>query len=147
MLQTLTCSERAACSSFSAARTRAGENTLAAWPLSGAPADEIGERQDAVAEVRPRLDLREELNVLAMEISVGNHLETLAEWGKADPLLLPRHTQGAPAGQLDLGNPVRQQLRLARDHERFPVNPGCVRYHFGLLPGVTISGQQRCELA
>jgi hypothetical protein len=72
------------------ARTRAGEETLAAWLLSAAPADEIGERQDAVAELRSRLDLREEINVLAMEIPVGSHFKTLAEWGKADPLLLPR---------------------------------------------------------
>jgi MutS domain V len=62
--------------------TRTGEDTLAAWLLSPASAEEVRQRQAAVAELRPRLDLREELALLGPEIPAGNHLEALAEWGK-----------------------------------------------------------------
>src|SRR5262249_39127102 len=70
--------------------TRTGEDTLAAWLLSPASAEEVRQRQAAVAELRPRLDLREELAVLGPEIPAGNHLETLAEWGKTGPALITR---------------------------------------------------------
>jgi len=50
------------------ARTRAGEDTLAAWLR--APADDatVRARQEAVAELRERLDLREELALLGAEV-------------------------------------------------------------------------------
>ena len=44
-----------------AARTRAGEDTLAAWLLWPAAPDEIRSRQEAVRELTPHLDLREDL--------------------------------------------------------------------------------------
>jgi hypothetical protein len=72
------------------ARTRTGEDTLAAWLLSPASVEDIRQRQNAIAELHPRLDLREELAVLAAEIPAGNHLETLADWGKAPPILTAR---------------------------------------------------------
>ena len=43
------------------ARTGAGEATLAGWLLKPADPDEIRSRQEAVAELRPRLDDREAL--------------------------------------------------------------------------------------
>ena len=46
------------------------------------------QRQAAVQELRPRLDLREELSHLAAEIPTGNHLEALAEWGNQEPILI-----------------------------------------------------------
>src|SRR5437588_133485 len=70
------------------AKTRIGEQTLADWLLSPAPLDEVHQRQAAVQELRPRLDLREELSHLAAEIPTGNHLEALAEWGNQEPVLI-----------------------------------------------------------
>src|SRR2546423_979682 len=43
------------------ARPRAGEDTLAAWLLSPAGPEEVRARQEAVAELRGQLDLREHL--------------------------------------------------------------------------------------
>src|SRR5262249_42868672 len=60
-----------------AARTRPGEDTLAAWLLEPASLEELRQRQGAVAELRERLDLREELTVLGAEIPAGNHLQGL----------------------------------------------------------------------
>ncbi|HLJ98000.1 MAG TPA: hypothetical protein VKU02_32870 [Gemmataceae bacterium] len=69
------------------AKTPMGEQTLADWLLSPASIDEVHQRQLAVLELCPRLDLREELNHLATEIPAGNALETLAEWGRGEPVL------------------------------------------------------------
>ena len=55
------------------ARTEAGEETLATWLQSAADADEIRARQQAVAELRGRLDFREDLAVLAAETHVGRY--------------------------------------------------------------------------
>jgi hypothetical protein len=44
---------------LSTARTRGGENKLARWLLGPADAETVRERQSAVAELRPMLDLRE----------------------------------------------------------------------------------------
>ncbi|MGH7785821.1 MAG: MutS-related protein, partial [Candidatus Binatia bacterium] len=46
------------------ARTRAGEDTLAAWLGAAAPPAEIVARQAALAELQPRVDLREALALL-----------------------------------------------------------------------------------
>lgn len=72
------------------ARTGSGQQILADWLLSPAPLDALCQRQAAVQELRPRLDLHEELTHLAAEISAGNHLEVLAEWGNAQPYLASR---------------------------------------------------------
>jgi hypothetical protein len=72
------------------ASTRTGEDTLAAWLLSPASVEEVRQRQDAVAELHPQLDLREELALLGAEIPAGNYLEVLADWGKAEPALISR---------------------------------------------------------
>jgi hypothetical protein len=63
------------------ARTRAGETTLAAWLLAPASPAVIAERHAAIAELRPRLDLREELELLGVEISSGIDPAALAAWG------------------------------------------------------------------
>jgi hypothetical protein len=69
------------------ARTRAGEDTLAAWLCTPAPPQEVGARQAAVAELRPRLDLREELHLLGADVGAGLHPEELTAWGAAPPAL------------------------------------------------------------
>ena len=74
------------------ARTRIGEDMLAAWLLAPAPPETVLARQHAVAELRPRIDLRESLAVLAGDVRSEVHPEALAAWGEAPPLL--------PAGRL-----------------------------------------------
>jgi hypothetical protein len=72
------------------ARTRAGEDTLAGWLLTPAHAEEVRARQGAVAELRDRLDLREDLALLGAEASAGVDFTAVVGWGAADPILEPR---------------------------------------------------------
>lgn len=50
------------------ARTRAGAQRLADWWLAPAAADEIRERQAAVLDLEPRVDLREDLALIGGEV-------------------------------------------------------------------------------
>src|SRR5262249_7769442 len=65
------------------ARTRSGEETLASWLLAPATPEVIRERHEAVAELRRRLDLREDLELLGTDVRSGIDPVALAEWGKA----------------------------------------------------------------
>jgi hypothetical protein len=96
------------------AGTRKGEDTLAAWLLAPATLAEIRGRQAAVAELLPRLDLREELALLAADLPAGIDLAALVVWGAASPVLrgdwarivaavLPAATVAALAGWWGLG--------------------------------------------
>jgi hypothetical protein len=67
------------------ARTRAGEDTLAAWLLDGAPPDTIRARQEAVRELAPRLDLREQLALLGTDVRSSTNPAELAVWGAEPP--------------------------------------------------------------
>lgn len=67
-----------------ACRTRAGEDTLAAWLLHPASPDEVKARQDAVADLAPRLDLREAVAVAGADAPAADY-RPLAEWGAAPP--------------------------------------------------------------
>ena len=69
------------------ARTRAGEETLANWLSAPAVRSEILERQQAVEELRLRIDLREDLAVFGSDIRPSIHPEPMAQWGTAPPLL------------------------------------------------------------
>jgi hypothetical protein len=72
------------------ARTRMGEDTLAGWLLHPAELDVLRARHEAVAELRPLLDLREDLAVLGEDVRTGVHPEALAAWGEEPPLLESR---------------------------------------------------------
>jgi hypothetical protein len=72
-----------------AARTRAGEERLAAWLLAPAPPETIRARQRAVATLAPRLDLREDVAVLGDDVRAGVDAEALAKWGEEPPLVEP----------------------------------------------------------
>jgi hypothetical protein len=74
------------------ARTRSGEDTLAVWLRAPATPEEVRERQAAVAELRPRVDLREELALLGEDVPAGVDLAALADWGKASPVSFPPGT-------------------------------------------------------
>ncbi|MHB1425018.1 MAG: MutS-related protein [Gemmataceae bacterium] len=72
------------------ARTRTGEDTLASWLLHAAEPAEIRARQSAVAELRPLLDLREDLALLGSDVPAGVDFNALAKWGAEPPLLTAR---------------------------------------------------------
>ncbi|MGA2040019.1 MAG: DNA mismatch repair protein MutS [Bryobacteraceae bacterium] len=75
---------------LSTARTSAGERTLARWLLEPADLPVARSRQEAVTELRPRLDLRERLAVLAEDARTGVDADSLARWGEAEPQLSGR---------------------------------------------------------
>ena len=72
------------------ARTHSGSGTLARWLLAPAEPQVVRSRQEAVAELRPRLDLREDLAVVAEEARTGVDPDSLAAWGEAPPMLESR---------------------------------------------------------
>jgi hypothetical protein len=73
---------------LSTARTHIGEDTLARWLLTPASPDVVRERNAAIEELRPRVDLREDLAVLGEDARTGVEPAALADWGEA-PGLLP----------------------------------------------------------
>jgi hypothetical protein len=62
-------------------RSHSGERTLAQWLLQPAPAQEIAERQQAVDELRNRVDLRERLTLLGEETAGAINPDRLEAWG------------------------------------------------------------------
>jgi hypothetical protein len=68
---------------LSIARTRMGQNALASWLLAPAPIATVLERQQCVAELRDRLDLREDLAVLGETAGVGVQPEELVRWAES----------------------------------------------------------------
>ena len=80
------------------ARTPAGEEKLAAWLLAPASAPEIRARQQAVSELRDRLDLREDLCLLGDDVRSRLDPAALVRWGASagPPIGLgPRALAGA----------------------------------------------------
>jgi hypothetical protein len=65
---------------LSTARTRGGESRLASWLQSPAPPDELRQRHQAISELRPMLDLREQIAVLGDDFRAGVNPEQLAQW-------------------------------------------------------------------
>jgi hypothetical protein len=74
------------------ARTRAGEETLASWLLAPAESETIRARQEAIAELRPKLDLREDLALLGAEVREGIDPESLVAWGREAAVFTSRLT-------------------------------------------------------
>ncbi len=66
--------------------SRAGEAALAGRLLEPAPTETVRQRQEAVAELRDRLDLREETALLAAEAPARLDLQALADWARQPPL-------------------------------------------------------------
>ena len=69
------------------ARTRAGEETLAAWLLAAAPVEEVVARHGAIRDLNERGKLREELFCLGETVRTGVHPDKLAKWGERKPVL------------------------------------------------------------
>ncbi len=74
---------------LSTARTRAGEDTLARWLLESAPPETVLERQAAVAELRSKLDLREDLALLGEDVRASGDPKALIAWAESPPVLAP----------------------------------------------------------
>jgi hypothetical protein len=82
--------------------TRAGQDTLAGWLLAPAGAAEVRDRQAAVAELRGRLDLREQLAHLAGQVGASADLAHVARWGEASPVFTSRAGRAVGALALSL---------------------------------------------
>ena len=72
------------------ARTRAGEEKLAAWLLGPAPVAEIEARHGAVCDLRKRVRLREDLFCIGETVRSGVHPDALARWGEQKAILKAR---------------------------------------------------------
>jgi hypothetical protein len=68
---------------LSTARTRAGEARLASWLLTGADAATLRQRHDALEELRPLVDLREQLATLGSDFRTGVNPDHLSGWATA----------------------------------------------------------------
>ncbi len=98
------------------ARTRAGEHLLARWLLAPAAPERVCARQQAVAELREAVDLREEFALAGERVAAGLHGEALTAWGRSAPpaprpllrvaALVLALTSVALVGALLLGQPV-----------------------------------------
>ncbi|HEY7182496.1 MAG TPA: DNA mismatch repair protein MutS [Blastocatellia bacterium] len=88
---------------LSTARTKAGEERLASWLLTPAPIPEILARQQSVDELRPRLDLREDVALLGDEVSAGAHPEELMAWAGGKPVFTAQQTQWLQMAALLIG--------------------------------------------
>jgi hypothetical protein len=64
-----------------------GENRLAEWLLSPSPIQTIVGRQALVAELRPKLDLREALAIIGEDLRVRMNPESLTKWCEEKALL------------------------------------------------------------
>jgi hypothetical protein len=80
---------------LSVARTALGEETLAAWLKGPAAVEMVRRRQEAVRDLGGRLDLREDLGVLGMDVQADVNPASLAAWAAAPAAPLPR---GIPFG-------------------------------------------------
>lgn len=72
---------------LSTARMPMGENHLAGWLRSPSRVANVIERQGLVAELRPKLDLREDLAVTGEDLRVRLNPESLTTWCESAPLL------------------------------------------------------------
>lgn len=80
-------------------RTRVGEATLAAWLTRAADVGDIRARQEAVEELRTRLDLREALAVAGLRARVEVETTGLVGWATA-PTAVPATRLRVTAGLL-----------------------------------------------
>lgn len=71
---------------LSRARTAAGERRLAEWLLAPASMDEVAARQEAVAELRDAVQLREDIALLGDDVRAGVHADLLTAWAAEPPV-------------------------------------------------------------
>jgi len=78
---------------FCTARTAAGQELLAQWLLHPAALDEIRARQDAITELRPRLDLREALAISGEDVRSGVRADSMTSWAEGESAIQPARLQ------------------------------------------------------
>jgi hypothetical protein len=71
---------------LSTSRTAAGERFLADWLLAAGDHADVVARQAAVEELRPRMDLREDIALMGEEIRAAADDRFLKEWGEQAPV-------------------------------------------------------------
>jgi hypothetical protein len=71
---------------LSTSRTAAGERYLAEWLLAPGDRADVIARQGAVDELRPRIDLREDIAVMGEEIRAAADDRLLRVWGEKPPI-------------------------------------------------------------
>ena len=72
---------------LSTARLPMGEKCLADWLLSPSSRASVLERQQLVAELRPNIDLREQIAVLGSSLQAHLEPESLLQWAEASPVM------------------------------------------------------------
>ena len=82
---------------LSIARTRPGEERLASWLTRAASPEEVTRRQEAVTELTPALDLREELSLAGTDVRAGVNGDALVAWAEGAPLLGVQWLRGIAA--------------------------------------------------
>ena len=88
---------------LSSARTAAGESALASWLLAPAPRETALLRQEAVKELRDRLDLREAIRLLGEDVRAGVDANSLAKWAAAAPVKFPAFLEWVAPGLVMAG--------------------------------------------
>jgi len=78
-------------------RTDIGETTLAEWIRAPAPLRDVQARQAAVAELRPLLDFKEDVAVLAPAVPIGR-AGPIARWAASPPVRYSALVRSALAG-------------------------------------------------
>ena len=66
---------------LSTARTRMGERLLAGWLLEPGELNEVASRQESIRELRPGVDLREEIALMGEDLRAALDDRRLGEWG------------------------------------------------------------------
>jgi MutS domain V len=87
---------------LSTARLPMGENRLAQWLREGSELGEILERQKLIAELRGKLDLREDLAMAGEELRARLNPESLVAWAEGNATM-PRGVWRAAAALLAMG--------------------------------------------
>jgi hypothetical protein len=75
---------------ISTARTAAGESALASWLLAPATRETTQLRQEAVKELRERLDLREAIRLLGEDVRASVDADSLTKWARHTPVKFPQ---------------------------------------------------------
>ena len=120
---------------LSVARTHRGRATLAAWLLRPAPPDLVARRQEAVEELTPNLDLREDLAVVGDETRTAVDAEALRAWAgaaRAFPAAAPRWLTwiGSLGGALGLAAGIAYALTAGRSLDLSPGVQSLLGWYF-----------------
>lgn len=70
---------------LSTARTRMGERVLAGWLLAPGESSDVAARQESVKELRPGVDLREEIALMGEDLRAALDDRRLGVWGTEPP--------------------------------------------------------------